>query len=357
MGVYRRPDTGVWEFRKMIRGVKYYEALPEARTPLQAEIAAGQVLQKIYEGKYGREGQEIGSTDFVKFCKEVFLPDIKERLKVPKHEEYKVNMLCRHKLLKGKRLKDINLMLIQKLRRERLDGITQFGRPRKASTVRSEISTLSMILDMAIECELLGLNPCRKLKWNKRMTKSERDRILSEEEEARLMAQLERFPEARDATTIALNTGLRRMGILLRKVSDVNFQKRTLDYIAKGGKKRIMPLNSTVWPVFERLVERADANGFLFHVRTGNNLSHRAGAFQLSRRRAGIEDLHFHDLRHTFSTRVSGLTDAFTVRELMAHEDVDTTNIYVTPQFGEMRRAVESLCQTGKVLEFNSKTG
>jgi hypothetical protein len=37
MGVYKRPDTGRWEIRLQIRGVKYHRSVPEA-----SEQAAGE---------------------------------------------------------------------------------------------------------------------------------------------------------------------------------------------------------------------------------------------------------------------------------------------------------------------------
>jgi integrase len=83
--------------------------------------------------------------------------------------------------------------------------------------------------------------------------------------------------------------------------------------------------------------------------------SARRGAFQLAVGRAGITDTHFHDLRHTFSARIKNLTDAFTVRYLMGHKDVKTTNIYVEESLADMRKAVDALSSRGRVVQF--KTG
>ena len=67
-------------------------------------------------------------------------------------------------------------------------------------------------------------------------------------------------------------------------------------------------------------------------------------------RAAGIGDFHFHDLRHTFASRLRLHADAFTVRDLMGHAKADTTDIYVTSGLEERRRAVDSLCN---VKEFH----
>jgi integrase len=98
-----------------------------------------------------------------------------------------------------------------------------------------------------------------------------------------------------------------------------------------------------------------DAAGHLFRVRTGNNISGMRGAFHLALKRAGITDFRFHDLRHTFSSRVRQHTDAFTVRDLLGHSEVTTTDIYVTSSLAEMREAVESLERKENVLRFKTK--
>ena len=180
---------------------------------------------------------------------------------------------------------------------------------------------------MAIDNDLLGLNPCRKLKWGRGQTVSRRERVLSLDEEARLMPQLERFPETRRAVILALNTGLRRMEIVRLHLRNLDMQERTLSYLAKGNKARTIPLNPDAFACIKAMLETTDKEGFLFHQRTGHNLSASSGAFQSAVKRAEIKDLHFHDLRHTFSTRVRAYTDAFTVRDLMGHSDVKTTDI------------------------------
>lgn len=79
----------------------------------------------------------------------------------------------------------------------------------------------------------------------------------------------------------------------------------------------------------------------------GNNDDKRQ---RCAKERLEFGGLYFHDLRHTFSTRVCRFTDAFTVRDLMGHAKVAATDIYVTTALDEQRRAVEALCN---VWEFH----
>ena len=59
---------------------------------------------------------------------------------------------------------------------------------------------------------------------------------------------------------------------------------------------------------------------------------------------AEIENLRFHDLHHTFATRLADAgTDAYTLMEIMGHADLPTTMIYVHASGDAGRRAVEKL--------------
>jgi len=63
-------------------------------------------------------------------------------------------------------------------------------------------------------------------------------------------------------------------------------------------------------------------------------------AFGTACRLAGIRDLHWHDLRHTFGTRLAeaGCSEA-TIAELMGHSDPQTTRRYThgTDRLNELR--------------------
>ena len=108
-------------------------------------------------------------------------------------------------------------------------------------------------------------------------------------------------------------------------------------------KRRRLPLNAEALAALKELYDCRPASGHLFRNRSRYQPS-KAGPFGQACRDAGIEDLVFHDLRRTFSSRVQALAHAFTVRDLLGHSDIQTTNDHYSPEvFVLMREAVDAL--------------
>jgi integrase len=69
-------------------------------------------------------------------------------------------------------------------------------------------------------------------------------------------------------------------------------------------------------------------------------------AFKAACRKASIRGLRFHDLRHTFASRlVERGVDLITVKELLGHSTVKMTERYTHPYKEHKQMAVELLTQ------------
>ena len=67
-------------------------------------------------------------------------------------------------------------------------------------------------------------------------------------------------------------------------------------------------------------------------------------------REAKIDDLHFHDLRATYVTRIlEAGYDSFTARDAAGHSDIRTTGIYARPSIDRVREAVNSLSDAAQI--------
>ena len=113
----------------------------------------------------------------------------------------------------------------------------------------------------------------------------------------------------------------------------------------KGGRPYAVPLNRVARDVLEKLCAGRDAGTWLFlNKSTGQAIKGIKRSFTSACRKAGITDLRFHDLRHTFATRLKeSHVDPITRRDLMGHATTEMTDDY-THSFTETKQdAVERL--------------
>jgi site-specific recombinase XerD len=140
-----------------------------------------------------------------------------------------------------------------------------------------------------------------------------------------------------------LNTGLRRSEILSLRWSDV--MERYVRITGKGDKERIIPLNGAAQAALA-MVRRDDGRGHVFGHANGLPL-HAESLDVVFKRwlvRNGLNYVGLHRLRHTFATQLlaRGVT-IYDIRDLLGHESVKTTEIYLSADGERLREAVESL--------------
>lgn len=242
----------------------------------------------------------------------------------------------------------ITSLHLEKYRAERLAaGVSK-------STTNRELAILSRIFSLGIDWGLGSVNPVRKIKFFSEQDNA-KERILTEAEEIRL---LETSPEhLKPILMVALNTGMRRGEILGLKWSQIDLEKRVIKVErTKSGKNRFVLVNSDLLKVFEELY-KAKGNGeqVFLNPRTGQPFQDIKRAFKSACEKADIENLRFHDLRHTFASRlVERGADLITVKELLGHGTVKMTERYTHPNLAQKQRAVETLAQNSSVIPGNS---
>jgi integrase len=108
-----------------------------------------------------------------------------------------------------------------------------------------------------------------------------------------------------------------------------------------------VPLNDVTRPLLTGLVGRSqDSNiDYVFiNPRTGARYVTIKTAWGNACRRAGIKDLRFHDLRHTFGTRAADAgVPLNAIRDVMGHKSTAMTERYAHATDEGKRRAVEAL--------------
>jgi len=139
-------------------------------------------------------------------------------------------------------------------------------------------------------------------------------------------------------------TGLRRGELLGLRWRDVDFDASTIrvraSYAAgklttpKSGKVRAVPMAPDVASALARVGQRDRFTGeddFVFAGEGGLPLNGDAlsSRYERALKAAGLRRLRFHDLRHTFGTRMIREADIRRVQEWMGHADIQTTMKYL----------------------------
>ena len=260
--------------------------------------------------------------------------------------------------LLDKPLAEISLWAIEKWRMNRLkSGIAPV-------TVNRDIAPLKTAFSRAVDWEFLAENPLTRLKPSK-TDRSRVVRYLSDEEEQRLRdalirrehkkkkarASANRWRKERKYRTkpelteqyfadhlrpmvlLSLNTGIRRGELVSLTWADVNFEGPSLTVNgqdAKSGQTRVIPLNDEALAALRHWRKQSKKPvGYVFSGRTEGTLLDVKKAWISVRASAGISNFRWHDLRHSFASKLAMRgVDLNTIRELLGHASLAMTLRY-----------------------------
>ncbi len=184
-------------------------------------------------------------------------------------------------------------------------------------------------------------------------------RIASEDEEQRLMAELPQW--LRPLITVAIHTGMRKGELLNLTWSNIDFLSETVHVReAKSGEGRRLPMNSVARAALlklreqrrerlrARVVNRNEASGYVFGAPEGGLMLNLNRYWYPALKRAGNEDLHFHDLRHTFASRyMMAGGNLYSLQILMGHKTAAMVQRYAHLSREHLRAEVERLVAPG----------
>ncbi len=112
----------------------------------------------------------------------------------------------------------------------------------------------------------------------------------------------------------------------------------------KNGERREIPINATVRATLQSTPRRLDVRYVFYDPATLKQYGDVKKGFNGACRRAGINDFHFHDLRHTFASHlVMAGQDITTVKELLGHKTLAMTLRYSHLAPAHTAKAVELL--------------
>ena len=130
----------------------------------------------------------------------------------------------------------------------------------------------------------------------------------------------------------ALHAGFCTSELLSLTWEDVDFRRQTITVhaaYAKNGESRSVLMNDVLTTTLKAVRMNGLADSLVFCSHKGTPYRSFRSAFELAVRKAGLENFTFHDLRHTFASRlVMAGVDLPTVKELMGHKDITMTLRY-----------------------------
>jgi integrase len=195
-------------------------------------------------------------------------------------------------------------------------------------SVNRELEILRHLLNKAIEWGWLDENPFKRFKEPIFFQeKNDRVRFLEEDEIARLLEAAP--PHLQNIVRAALYTGLRKSDLLGLKWGDVNLEKGFLTYQEqkKNNRLQFKYLNEDMMNLLMGI--RAGEDEFIFHGPDGKPLKDIRRSFTTALKKAGIQNFHFHDLRHTSASHLLMRGASLkTVQEHLGHSTITMTQRY-----------------------------
>ena len=179
-----------------------------------------------------------------------------------------------------------------------------------------------------------GRNPCKSVRRYKVVGRKER--FLTPKELARLGRVLEIAPNERLASRHAaaairllVLTGCRRNEIMGLAWDDLDFESGEMRLRDSKTGGRVVPMPPAAAEVLAEL-PRIDGNPWVFPGKSkGTHQVNINDSWDRVRRRAGLDDVRLHDLRHTFASRALAIGEGLPmIGVLLGHRQVNTTARY-----------------------------
>ena len=221
----------------------------------------------------------------------------------------------------------------------------------KATTVNADLASVKTFFRFALARKMVGKDPAYLITGPKKdkplpvfVKESDMNRLLDEEEWS------EKYKDVRARTIIILlyETGMRRAELRVLNDQDIDFEARQLKVTGKRNKQRLIPFGDELAKELEHYVEvrdqsveRQEPEAFFLNkhgMRVTEDQIYQDVKENLSRVTM-MKNRSPHVLRHSFATAMlnhdAGLES---VRRLLGHESLETTQIYTHTTFEQLRR-------------------
>jgi len=342
MGLYMRGSVWWMSFIDPNTG-KQQRRSTETEDKEQAKRIFDKIKGQIAEGKWFERlpGQDIKFMELI----ERYLEEYSAVQKAPRSYQ-------RDKSLKKHLFNHFASLVLTQITPKQIAEYKLKRRSEKASprTINYELALLSHAFTIAIrEWEWVSENPVKKVTREK--VHNQMERWLTSEEEGRLLSS---SPEwLRDIILYAIHTGFRLSEVLELRWNQFDLSRRTVTISEqKNGGVDTLPLNETVMNILMKKAKgRVDGTELVFPSLAGTRISNRNlfRAFSGALERAKVEGFRFHDLRHTFATRlVQNGVDLYAVQKLGRWKNTSMIMRYAHHYPESLRPGIETMDKVKK---------
>jgi integrase len=263
------------------------------------------------------------------------------------------------------KLDAITPLRVEEFKQKRLrDGL-------KKCSINREVGLLKSMLSTAVKWELVERNGARDAKLFK-LEDPLSDRVLSREEESKLLDACDRpilryrAPHLKTVILIALYTGLRRGEIFRLRWADIDLETGFLTVRNSktiSGRGRRVNLNGSIQKTLQAM-HQGSRSEWLFpsperfqKLETDRHIGDTKHAFRKAVQLAAIPHITFHQLRHTFCSRLADAGVPLPViQDLAGHASIIMTRRYTHPANELKQKAVELLLNAEESKEVATKS-
>jgi integrase len=250
---------------------------------------------------------------------------------------------------KGKSLTEIHPFLLEKYKKKRLETVMP-------ATVNRELACLKNMYTKAKSWKHVKENPVKEVQLLKEEKKD--ITILTPEKDVELLNELKPL-YAKDMVQVALNAGMRKREILDLTKDNVDIGNRMIHVThTKNWEIRDIPMNELLTRVLKEAIGRSPVDSpYVFtNPRTGKPFGDIKNGFQKAVRKIGLKGFRFHDLRHTWCSRMCELgVDEATIMELGGWKTRSMINRYAHPSTDHKREVLERLNKVPLILPLVEK--
>lgn len=318
MRLYKRKNSSQWWATWNQDGKRHRRSTGTDDRKLAEALVSKWVQEDFLEDHFGKKPELPFSEALTRYAKAKKRDNTKNFMAKTR---YRIRYLA--KRFEGWNVSDFTYRNVQAFVDERLESVS-------SAMCLADLAIVRAAINMARREELTDFVP----NFPKLKPAKPRNRWLTYEEEERLVAAA--ASHLKPLIRFAVDTGGRRSELLGLDWRNVDLASRRITFIeTKNGEDRSVRLCERAYQTLLALGPKEQGPVFTWG---GKAVKDMRSSFAKACERAGIENFRFHDLRHTFASRlVQGGVPLYEVMNLTGHKSLSMVQRYahLAPEFQE----------------------